>query len=262
MKNQINKTSRIAMAMLAAGLALGTTACEEDTTEPTSLAKTIMGDTADVGNGKAMSWLKLDDAGKPTSIGITFTEAAMEGLPTTPFPPTEWVLTLPAEASVTAYNHIGLDWNAQGHEPTSIYTIPHFDMHFYQITPAERAAITPADSLTGYIQPGADYIAKDYILPPGIVPGMGFHAVDSTAHELHGHTFDKTFIYGYFKGNMIFGEPMITRAYLLTKPDFSETLKVPAKYPVTGKYYATKYSIKYDAAKKEYVVSLDGLTMR
>lgn len=260
--NRINKTSRIAMAMMATALTIGVVGCEDDTTEPTSLAKTIMGDTADVGNGKAMSWLKLDDAGKPTSIGVTFTEAAMEGLPTNPFPPTEWVLSLPAEASATAYNHLGVDWNAQGHEPMNIYTIPHFDIHFYQITPAERAMITPADSLTGYIQPGADYIAKDYILPPGIVPGMGFHAVDTTAHELHGTTFNKTMIYGYFKGNLIFTEPMITRDYLLTKPDFSESLKLPAKYPVTGKYYATKYSIKYDAAKKEYTVSLDGLTMR
>lgn len=260
--NLINTTSRIAIAILATGLALVTVGCEDDTTEPTSLAKTIMGDTADVGNGKAMSWLKLDDAGKPTSVGITLTETALDNLPTNPFPPTEFVLTMPAEASVTAYNHIGLDWNSQGHEPTGVYTLPHFDVHFYHITPAERAMIVPGDSITAYIQPGADYIAKDYILPPGIVPGMGFHAVDSTAHELHGHTFDKTFIYGYYKGNMIFGEPMITRAYLLTKPDFSEALKVPAKYPVTGKYYATKYSIKYDAAKKEYIISLDGLTMR
>jgi len=250
------------MAMMATALTFGVVGCGDDTTEPTSLAKTITGDTKTVGNGTATAWMKLGDDGKPTSVGVTLTAAAFDSLPTAPFPPAEYNLMLPAEASATAYNHVGLDWNSQGHEPTGVYTLPHFDVHYYQITQAERAAITPADSLTGYIQPGADYIAKDYTLPPGIVPGMGFHAVDTTSHELHGTTFDKTMIYGYFKGNMIFTEPMITRAYLLSNPDFTGNLKLPNKYPVAGKYYATKYSIKYDASKKEYTISLDGLTLR
>jgi len=56
-------------------------------------------------------------------------------------------------------------------------------------------------------------------------------------------------------------EPMITLAYLQTKPNVTEEIKLPAKYPKQA-YYATKYSVKYDATAKEYTISMDGLTKR
>jgi hypothetical protein len=49
----------------------------------------------------------------------------------------EFTLALPKEAAPTAYNHIGIDWNPQGHEPQGIYDKPHFDFHFYMITPED-----------------------------------------------------------------------------------------------------------------------------
>jgi len=54
---------------------------------------------------------------------------------------------------------------------------------------------------------------------------------------------------------------MITRAYLLTKPNVTEPLKLPARYLRPG-YYPTQYSVKYDAEKKEYTVALEGMTLR
>jgi hypothetical protein len=179
-------------------------------------------------------------------------------------PSHEYIFTFPQEAAATAYNHLSLDWNPLGHPPMEIYDMPHFDLHFYMISQSERDAITPADTVKGGKSPGADYIPAGYFTPPvlEIVPRMGVHYLDPLSHEFHGHGFDKTFIYGFWDGSMIFAEPMITLAYLQSKPSFTEALKLPAKYPKSGLYYATKYSIKHDAAKKEYTIALEGMTKR
>jgi hypothetical protein len=58
-----------------------------------------------------------------------------------------------------------------------------------------------------------------------------------------------------------FVEPMVTKAFLETKPNITIPLKQPAAFPKRG-YYPTSYSMKYDATRQEYTVSLDGLTLR
>ena len=91
---------------------------------------------------------------------------------------------------------------------------------------------------------------------------MGIHWFDPASHEFHGSSFTHTMIYGFWKGQMIFIEPMITKAFLESKQSATVDMKLPTKYPIAGKYYPKKYSISYDAAAKEYVVALDGLTLR
>jgi hypothetical protein len=54
---------------------------------------------------------------------------------------------------------------------------------------------------------------------------------------------------------------MITKAYLESKPRFTGKLKLPESYPVSG-YYPTAYSVIYDSNRREYDISLDGLTFR
>jgi hypothetical protein len=54
---------------------------------------------------------------------------------------------------------------------------------------------------------------------------------------------------------------MITRNYLLSKPNFHAELPQPEAYPVSG-YYPTAYSVVYDEKRKEFDISLDGLTLR
>ena len=51
---------------------------------------------------------------------------------------------MPAQ-NPTPYKFIELDWNPAGHEPAGVYTLPHFDYHFYKIGVAERDAIVPTD---------------------------------------------------------------------------------------------------------------------
>ena len=60
---------------------------------------------------------------------------------------------------------------------------------------------------------------------------------------------------------MTFLEPMATRAFFETRPNITEKIKLPSAYKKHG-FYPTAYSIKYDPVRKEYSVSLEGLTYR
>lgn len=99
-------------------------------------------------------------------------------------------------------------------------------------------------------------------MPPGTgVSGMGAHWIDPVSHEFHGHDFTHTFIWGSYDGRFIFIEPMITKAFLESKPQVSVPLKLPTEYERSG-YYPTSYAIRYDATTRAYTVALEGLTLR
>jgi hypothetical protein len=233
----------------------------------TATLKTIVGETQPLGNGIARSWVTMDPDGKPTAIGVTLSETALSGLPPSLTPGliwTETLLHLPPEASVTGFHHIGLNWNPKGHDPEGVYTLPHFDVHFYLISPAERERITArGDDLEKCRKAlPAEFVPEGHVLAPGSEePGMGVHWVEPTSHEFHGKPFTHTFIYGSYDGRMIFLEPMMTKAFLETKPDITLPIKVPAKYQKPG-YYPTRYSVKYSAVSNEYTVAIEGLTPR
>lgn len=247
------------MVLACAAIAIFSGCSKDDETPATaSQAKTVVGETKTVGMATIKSWVHLDDKGNPSSIGLTFTESFFAELPSTN---ASYELTLPQQAAMTPYDHISLDWQPQGHDPHSVYGLSHFDMHFYTVPMAERHAVLPGEDTTPV---EAQYIPKDYSIqgPPISVPMMGVHWLDSLASELHGHTFTHTYIWGFYKGKMMFHEPMITRAFLESKPNVTVDLKHPQAYQRTGLYYPTKYSIKYNAATKEYTCALEGLTKR
>jgi hypothetical protein len=60
---------------------------------------------------------------------------------------------------------------------------------------------------------------------------------------------------------MIHFEPMITKAFLESKPDFSQVIQVPTSYAKSG-YYPTRYSVRYDVVRREYTIALEGMTWR
>lgn len=93
------------------------------------------------------------------------------------------------------------------------------------------------------------------------VPRMGVHWVNPTSPELNGKPFTHTFIFGTYDGELIFAEPMITRAFLESKPNFSAPVPAPKQFAVDG-YHPTGYSIRWDESAKEYRVALTGLTSR
>jgi len=251
---QLAKLSLIVFA--AIGLALA--GCDKDNPTKPSLAGVFVGEQKAMGNGTAQSWVSWDDNGNPNAIGVTFTEGALSNLPSGQFGAT-YDLVLPPQAAATPFNHIRFDWNPEGHDPAPIYGHPHFDIHFYMISRQERATIAAGPDFTP-VEP--QYIPRDYGVDfPFAVPDMGVHWGDSTAAEWHGHHFDKTLIYGFYKGKMIFVEPMITKAFLETKPNVTEAIKQPAAYQKTNMHYPMQYSVKFDAGKKEYSITLEGLAM-
>jgi hypothetical protein len=229
--------------------------------------KLFAGESRKLGNGSIRSWVKLDASCNPTSIGVTFTESALSGLPAEP-PPGDFgfshKLALPPQAAATPFNHISVDWNPKGHEPDHIYSVGHFDFHFYMISPEDRQAIKVQDNDLSKFkkQPSAEFIPEDYIYAPGSeVPGMGAHWVYKNAHEFHGQAFTSTFIYGSYDGHLIFLEPMITKAFLETRPSLTVPVKQAAKVEKPG-YYPASYIVKYDPQSGEYTVALVGLSRR
>jgi hypothetical protein len=233
----------------------------------TSKATSYNGEARPMGNGQVHSWMAVDKNGNPTAIGVTFNESALIGLPQEPPPGLfgpEYTLPLPREADLTGFNHIGLDWNPHGHIPSHIYDVPHFDFHFYLISQGERDAIKVDPNDLGKFQktPSPEFIPEGYILAPqSEYVRMGAHWIEPGSHEFHNQAFTATMIYGFYNGRMVFIEPMISKAFLETKPNITLPIKLPVKYQKAG-FYPTAYSIKYNSATKEYAVALESLTYR
>jgi hypothetical protein len=79
-----------------------------------------------------------------------------------------------------------------------------------------------------------EYVPAGYMYAPGAeVPKMGAHWVDLSSHEFRGHAFTATYIYGSYDGRLIFEEPMVTKAFLETKPDLSQPVIVSSQFPDT-----------------------------
>lgn len=162
---------------LAAVLGVALASCDDDGTGPGSSLGTHYGEAQALGNGQARTFVEIDDSGNPSALGVTLSEEALTGLPSGSSPQ-GLVLMLPAEAEPTPVQHITLDWNPAGHEPPGTYDLPHFDVHFYTITNAERQLITlddPQFEAKLAAAPAPEYMPAGYIQFPGGVPMMGSH---------------------------------------------------------------------------------------
>ena len=225
---------------------------------------TYNGPLRDLGGGSVYAFTTTDVSGKPIAIGLRMSETALTGLQTKPPQDgTEWetILPLPKEAAPTGYDHIGIDWNPMGHIPIGIYDKPHFDFHFYMISQAELDKITAKgeDLERAHKAPAPEYMPEGYILPKGTeVPRMGAHAIDPSSPEFNKQPFTKTFIYGFYDGQMAFLEPMVTKAFLETKPNTTDRIKLPRTYAKNG-YYPAAYTVRYNATQREFEIALENL---
>ncbi|HET7189496.1 MAG TPA: DUF5602 domain-containing protein [Gemmatimonadaceae bacterium] len=260
------------------------------------------GTPVQVGNGIVRTYVVLakDLWGTPLEVGVAMSERAMEGLPA-PMPMSAeemkksghvgmnmYLLDLPSK-NPTPYKFVQFDWNPAGHEPAGVYDLPHFDFHFYTVPVSVRNSIVPSDP--EYAQKAANYPAPEFRAPFYIdaataagapaaavtVPQMGLHWLDVRSPELQGMAgnpagfkpFTKTFIYGSWDGRFIFDEPMITRAYIMSKHDATDPavrdevipVSVAPKYSPAG-FYPNAYRITWDAQAKEYRIALTQLQWR
>lgn len=228
-------------------------------------APAFEGTPVPIGKGTAHTVVRAGENGKPASIGIVLTSGALDGLPeVAPKGHTDvaYVLPMPATGPRTVVDHVVVNWEPKGHEPPGIYDVPHFDFHFYFVKPAARMKVKfkdPGDSGQPAQQPPGKLMPAGYIMPPGTaVPEMGAHAVDPSSPEFNKQPFTATFIYGFYGKSQTFVEPMATLAFLKSKPDFSAPVKRPAEYSRPGAY-PSSYSVRFDAARDAYEVTLEGL---
>jgi hypothetical protein len=249
------------------------------------------GDAVELGQGQVRAYVSMDPSGEPAEIGVAFTEMALEGLPAAGIGhhgghemPHTFLLDLPG--AVEPFEFVELNWNPSGHEPEGVYAgVPHFDFHFWTASKALRESIMPEDpqyAAKAERLPAPEYIPEfnAALAPPGApisaiaVPMMGVHWVDMRSHELQGllgkpeahKPFTATFIHGTWNGELIFWEPMITRAHIVAKKSATDTtvrdeiipVPTPKAYARPG-YYPAAYRITWDEDTREYRIALTKL---
>jgi hypothetical protein len=252
MKHNSLVQSLCALALLA----LSFSACDKK--DP--WAGTFKGEEATFGFGKAYTYVTNDNDGNPLEVGIAMDEAAFNNF-NDMSGDAEVSLDYPEQAGETPFKHQFMGYAAHGHEPVMVYGLPHFDLHFYTSTEAERIAISPFDTVKANLMPTVEHFPAAYF-PAGLVPQMGVHWIDPTSPEFNGSVFNSTFIWGSFDNKVTFLEPMISQQFIKDTHDYETDIKQPAKYDQPGKYYPTKYGFKHDHDKGEYHFYLSNFVRR
>jgi len=226
---------------------------------------TFYGPTVPVGNGVARAWVKVNKSGDPESVGVNFTEKALQRLSDTVSE--EFVLPFPKMKGGGFYTHALMEWNPLGHPPIGVYDTAHFDFHFYTISNEARMAIKGSDP---FVPIDGNFVPPNYVaIPPGnpeVVPQMGSHWIDLLSNEWVNPgpgAFTKTFIWGSYNGNFVFWEPMITKFYfndLKEGPVHSVESMVPQPdaYQEVG-WYAQNYNVSYSTHPNQFTVALTHL---
>lgn len=249
------KIARVSALALVAGLGLAAAAVA---------GETVRGPELPFGGGTVQTWVRLDGQDRPQQIGVALSEAAVAE------PGHDMVfltVPLPEAAKAAGYDHVSLDWMPHGHPPEALFAAPHFDVHFYLTSEAERKAIDPADPL--YLdkaahEPQRALMPADYMPPPAPepVPAMGVHWVDVTDPVITGAApFANIFIYGAWDGEMTFLEPMITQDLLASRKTVKAEVKQPEEVAAPG-WYPTRYRVDFDRKSGMHEVVLDGLVRR
>jgi hypothetical protein len=290
-RGKIMHRTRTLLLGVAASAACGASGALADTA-------TVYSEARRLGDGFAQVYAELDAEGAPRVIGTSFDQGMLGGLPTMP---NTWSrcfdknengqidahgecngdfelrFALPEELArrgLTPFTWVSVNWNPMGHPPPAppVWAVPHLDFHFYimsadavaQIRPGPCSELIDCDDFErAQIPVPAQYVHADHVDVGAAVPGMGNHLIDSKTPELviAGREFTHTFIFGAYDGQVTFYEPMVTLAYLQTRPDLYVPIKQPQAWAIEG-YYPTTYCIRHLAEDGRYTVSLEDFVHR
>jgi hypothetical protein len=248
--------------MVALPLVFAVAACAGDA----ALVET-KGACGDVYKGQVCTWSKSQGTNL-MEVGATVPIASIENAPaegSMDWPPKAAArLDVPGTAT-SGLTEMTVYWEATGHPPGA-YMTPHFDFHFYTISPADQLAIDCKDNVKPTTLAAA-YSLPDQDLPPDMakmmgvsklvgicVPEMGMHALLTAELETK-DVFRGSMVIGYYHGKPIFVEPMLTKAMLLEKKSFD--LPIPEIPGLTGAH-PTKFQAVYDAAAQSYKFTFSG----
>ncbi len=221
------------------------------------ISNVFKGPNVAIGNGYARSWIRINHLDKPLEIGIELTASAFASLP---HEGASLVLPLHHKAKeVTPFDHIGFNYLEHGHPPLNVFTVAHFDAHFYMMTVAERLAIpsvTPATLPLFTLAPPPGYMPVTYF-QAGPGAQMGQHWIPPPPTFL---PFTRVMVYGTYNGELTFIEPMVTVAHMSSGGSTNNYLQ-PLKFAEAGNY-PTTYNIYKDPQKGNYNITLSNFVAR
>jgi hypothetical protein len=272
MNTQLDVSTRVRAAIVALSLLASACSPAERADESASgeglaeaAALTIPGPCADVHGGQVCTFATVMD-GAVTEFGATVPmvtiEAAPEGGEMVWPPQVAATIPLPEEVQAeTGFDHLGVNWEAMGHPPGLFFT-PHFDFHFYSVTPEAVAATDCSDTSKPGALPAA-YALPDLDVPPigmlvGLcVPLMGMHAMPAAEVD-QTDPFGASMLVGYYGGDFTFIEPMVSKVMLLEGAPFE--LEVPSIPDVpAGVSLPTSFDATYDEVTATYRLTFSGL---
>lgn len=257
-------------------------------------AARALGWRSDLGKGTVLSYAEFDTSGKPTSIGIVLSATALDGLPTGSdghhcfdrnkdgvidaatecLPTFEFAIPLPdvvSRRSDIPFKWVLFNWNPTGHIPPGVWDVPHFDIHFMIEPIANIFAIHSGPCGPEFVrcdqfEVGRKPVPPNYAHPDfkdvgAVVPAMGNHLLDLGAPEFNKQPFTRSWIFGAYDRRITFYEEMVTRAFILSKPNTCFPIKSPKAVAVSG-FYPTVSCIRHDAKTGEHTVSLESFVVR
>lgn len=270
------KTGALTSAMLAGGAAFVGTSAFTGTTvaHPKPDTHTVVwGDDIDYLDGEVRTYATTNPQGTLSSLGVYLDDDALAVFDEDPL---EAHLHLPEETDAHQFTFLGFHYIPEGHPPQDVYTVPHFDFHFYMI---------PEEAVEGIVTEPATYSIPDAQIPtdyqriplvdtdddgeadtPLVEEGMGEHLVDPSSPEFQeGGEFTHTMIYGASDpdddgtGRLTFVEPMATVAFLQNlEEELAVDMKTPEAYAVADEY-PTQYVME-PALHGGVYLSIDGFT--
>lgn len=176
----------------------------------------VWGDELEVGSdGSVRTYATTNPAGNLSSLGVHMDCEAFTTYDTGEAAECELEahLGFPTEDVDThQFTFMGFHFNPEGHPPPGVYTVPHFDFHFYTMAHADVEAIPLG--VAAYTLPDEQH-PDDYVLaePRVIEPHMGEHLLDSTSPEVEQGDQDRfthTYIYGLYDPGIVPGESVDT----------------------------------------------------
>jgi hypothetical protein len=231
---------------------------------------TFYGPAVQFGDGHARSWANITHDNKALAIGIEFTEGVLqqqhEHIPDAG-EHGHTVLMLHQKAkAVMPFDHLTMGFMTAGHPPPGIYSVSHFDFHFYKMGLNERLAIpafSPATAAAFNNLPSLQYIPTGYFRSPneGIIK-MGTHWVDLLSPEFNGQPFTHTFIYGSYDGKVTFLEPMVTLATFQSGVTVQKQIRQPQLFDPVNTYYPSRYDIWKNEVNNRHYVAMDQMVFR
>lgn len=222
------------------------TSCEKEELSSISLNSSVQ----HLEKSSATSSVEIDTSGNVKRLSLVIPEAVLENMGQN-----KPILHIPfqSESANSPFNHLSLKWNPGN----GIFSSPHIEVGFHKTNMGERTETKIEDPLNN-VFPNAQLLPVNFIPAKEFVAVAGKRWINPSARELHQAEESHTFMFDTYNGEIISFVPAFTIEYLHKSKDQIFTLSLPrGEVRKTGYTYPSSYSLSYEAAKREYLISLN-----